>query len=254
MVDASNFSLGSAIMHMRIRTLSRLAFVIAALIVSSCSAGQAPVQSVAPQSPVLGPGLNLVQPLSAQRSSGANFTQPALIATDGDTGTLEAWPLHVGGGDSPQSISPNLGIAFDDLAANGNVVAIAASNQGVILYNVATGAKTTLPDPFGSADGITIDKNQNIYIGNSVQPTNSIVMYPAHDRQHPRDLTGCGFINLVFDVAADNEGDVFAAVFTQKFAARVIELPNGPNGPDPKQCVPVDIKPSQDYAGIVIDP
>src|SRR5215471_7233019 len=241
-------------MYVRIPTLARLAFVMAAVFVSSCSAGQAPVQSTAARAPVLEAGLELMQPFSMQRTSGVNFTQPALIATNGDTGTLEAWPIKNGGSDNPQTISPSLGIAFDDLAAHGSVVAIAATSQGVILYNVATGAQTTLADPFGSTNGIAMDRSENIFVGNSAQPDDTVVMYPSHDRQHPRDLTGCGFIKLVGDIAADDEGDVFVAVFTKTFASRILEFPNGPNGPDPKRCMPLDLKPSQGYSGIAIDP
>lgn len=242
-------------MDNRIQALARLACVVAAVLVSSCSAGQSPVQSSLPQPQYLGrQTIDFAQPFSTRQGSGSALTRPALIAADGDTGTLEFWPISSRGGDSPQTISPPLGIGFADLAAHGNVVAIAASSQGVILYNVATGAQATLPDPFGTAVGITIDKNENIYVANLTQPTDTIVMYPSHNRQHPRDLSGCGFIKFAYGVAADNEGDVFVAVFTPKFAARIVELPIGPNGPDPHRCMPLTLKSSGGYSGLIIDP
>jgi hypothetical protein len=244
-------------MRMPIQTFSQLALVIAAVILNACSAAQAPIHSSNPRSAIFDPGLNVAQAFSTQSISGVDLGQPALIATDDDTGALESWPIQLGGSNSPQTISPPLAIASDDLAAHGSVVAIAASNQGVILYDVVTGAQTMLSDPFGSTVGITMDENENIFVGNSAQPKDSIVMYPAHDRQHPRDLTGCGWIKIAVDVAADDEGDVFVSAFTQKGAARIIELPNGPNGPDPKHCVPLDLKPHHGqfgFTGIVVDP
>jgi len=242
-------------MHLRIQTLARLAFVTAAAIASSCSAGQAPIQGSGPRSPVLGQqSLSIAQPFSAAHGIGLAITRPALIAVDGDTGALEFWPIKNGGGHSPQTISPPLGIGYADLGAHGNVVAIASSTQGVVLYNVATGAQSSFPDPFGTALTIAIDKSENIYVANSTQPTDSVVVYPAHNRRHPRDLSGCGFIKLAGGVAADNEGDVFVAVLTPKFAARIIELPNGPNGPDPSRCMPLALKSSGGYSGVVIDP
>src|SRR5690242_1180725 len=228
-------------MHLRARPLARFAFVIAVVVICSCSAGQPPVGSS-------------LQPFTTQHRSGFALRRPALIAANGDTGTLEFWPIKSGGGDSPQPISPPLGVGFADLAAHGNVVAIAGGSQGVILYNVATGAQATLPDPFGIAAGIAIDKNENLYVTNLAQPTDTIVMYPSHNRQHPRDLSGCGFIKYAYGVAADNEGDIFAAVFTPQFAARIIELPNGPNGPDPNRCMPLALKSSGGYSGLIIDP
>src|SRR5690242_6890326 len=129
-------------MHLRARPLAQLAFVIAVVVICSCSAGQPPVGSS-------------LQPFTTQNRSGFALRRPALIAANGDTGTLEFWPIKSGGGDSPQPISPPLGVGFADLAAHGNVVAIAGGSQ------VATGAQATLPEPFGIATGIAIDKNEN---------------------------------------------------------------------------------------------
>jgi hypothetical protein len=228
---------------------ARLTFGIGVLFVAACSGG--------PQAPAaLGqPTQNLAAPFAEHSDVRPNFSTPAIIAVNGSTGALEAWPMKNGGSDSPQSISPPLGIGLGaGMAAHGNVVAIATSGPSVLLYNVATAAQTTLPDPFGSALDVAIDKNENIFVTNSTRPADTIVEYPKGDRQHPRDLTGCGLIDLTYGIAADNEGDVFVAVFTPRFAARVIELPNGPNGPEPHQCTALALKLSGGYSGLAIDP
>ncbi len=242
-------------MHIRIEPLARLALMATAVIVSSCSAGQAPVQNTAPQGPTFGqPALALAQPFAAQPDSRFAFTRPAIIATNASTGKLEFWPLKNGGSNNPQPISPPLGIGYSNLAAHGDVVAIAAGGPSVLLYNVAAAAKTTLPDPFGSAIDVAIDKNENVFVTNSTRPADTVVEYPNGDRQHPRNLSGCGLIDLSYGIAADNEGDIFVAVFTPRFASRIIELPNGPNGPEPHQCTELALKISGGYSGLAIDP
>ena len=245
-------------MQEQIKPLARLAFGIFGLFVAACSAGPSSTQSVGagPQTPALGqPTLNLSVPLESQANARSAFTRPAIIALSGDTGALEAWPITMGGGSNPQPISGPLGLGLGGgMASHGNVVAIATSGPSVLLYNVATGAQTTLPDPFGSALDIAIDKNENIFVTNSTRPADTVVEYPKGDRQHPRNLSGCGLIDLSYGIAADNEGDIFVAVFTPRFAARVIEFPNGPNGPEPHQCFELALKISGGYSGLAIDP
>jgi len=244
-------------MQEQIKHFARLTFGIVALFVAACSAGPSSTPPIGggPQAPAFGrPTLNLAQPFAAQNGVRPNFSRPAIIAVSGDTGDLEAWPIQMGDGSNPQQISGPLGSPFAGLAAHRDVVVLATGGPNVILYNVVTAAKTTLPDPFGSALDVAIDKNENIFVTNSTRPADTVVEYPKGDRQHPRDLSGCGLIDLTYGIAADNEGDVFVAVFTPRFAARVIEFPNGPNGPEPHQCTELALKLSGGYSGLAIDP
>ncbi|HET9343676.1 MAG TPA: hypothetical protein VFO25_12255 [Candidatus Eremiobacteraceae bacterium] len=244
-------------MQEHINPIARLAFGVVGLFVAACSAGPSSTPSIGtgPRAPAFGqPALNLSAPFAAHPDVRSAFTRPAIIAVSGDTGELEAWPITMGGGSNPQPISGPLGLGFTSLAAHGNVVAIATSGPSVLLYNVATAAQTTLPDPFGSALDVAIDKNENIFVTNSTRPADTVVEYPRGDRQHPRDLSGCGLIDLSYGIAADNEGDIFVAVFTPRFAARIIEMPNGANGPEPHQCFELALKISGGYSGLAIDP
>lgn len=244
-------------MHEHIKSIARLAFAVVGLFVAACSAGPSSTPSIGtgPRAAAFErPTLNLSGQFAAQPNARFAFTRPAIIAVSGDNGELEAWPITMGGGSNPQPISGPLGLGFSSLAAHGNLVAIAPSGPSVILYNVTTGAQATLPDPFGSALDVAIDKNENIFVTNSARPADTVVEYPKGDRQHPRNLSGCGLINLTYGIAADNEGDIFVAVFTPRFASRVIEFPNGPNGPEPHQCFELALKISGGYSGLAIDP
>lgn len=65
----------------------------------------------------------------------------------------------------------------------------------------------TLPDPFGTATDIAVDKNENIYAANYVSAkSGNIGVYPANSRAHPKKLV-CSSIVSVFGVSVDNEGD-----------------------------------------------
>jgi len=244
-------------MQEQIKHFAPLTSGIVVLFVAACSAGPSSTPPIGgPQAPpAFGqPTLNLAQRFAEQRDARPNFSTPAIIALSGDSGDLEAWPIRMGGGSNPQQISGPLGSPFAGLAAHGDVVVIANGGPNVILYNVAAATQTTLPDPFGAALDAAIDKNENIFVTSSMRPADTVVEYPKSDRRHPRDLSGCGLIDLTYGLAVDDEGDIFVAVFTPRFAARVIELPNGPNGPEPHQCVELPLKLSGGYSGIAIDP
>lgn len=191
--------------------------------------------------------------------SGINARQdslriPALIAVNTTTGALETWPIRPGGGNNPQTISRPLGVGSAvGMVANGHVLAIPKGHpSGVVIYNVTTKSAHTLPDPFGSPGDIAIGKDGAIYVVNFTNPSN-VAMYRAGSSQ-PKKLV-CKLLNLGESIAVDNEGDIFVGGFGHGGFAGVVEIPNGPGGPEPENCTALHLTPgSTAVAGMAIDP
>jgi hypothetical protein len=197
----------------------------------------------------LGPSSNSV-------FSGVNAAQdalktPALIAVNAN-GALESWPIRPGGGTHPQILSNPLAQAFG-MVANGHVVAIANEHpSGVVVYNVTTKNKRTLPDPYGVAVDIAIGKNAALYVLNFASPAN-VAMYPAGSSQ-PKKLV-CNVLGNGQAIAVDNEGDIFINGYGRDNATGVFEIPNGPNGPQPNKCAALHLQAEPGYvAGLALDP
>lgn len=184
----------------------------------------------------------------------AALQTPALIAADGDTGVLEYWPIAPHGGSHPTPISKPLGIGSSfGLAANGRVVAAAEQNPpAVVIYNLTTQHKAVLADPFGIPFDIAIDKNANLFVINSARPDNVTMFAPGAP---PRELQ-CAAIYIAAGIAADNEGDVFVSGYSKTSNGEdVVEIPNGPNGPQPQNCSELNIGRGSGYsAGLAVDP
>lgn len=177
---------------------------------------------------------------------------PQLIAGNSNLGVLQSWPLDPKGGSHPQTISKSLGISYYGMAANGNVVAI-ADGRRVIVYNVATKSKTMMANPYGFGIDIAIDKNASLYVINIAKPVGNVTMYPQGMPQ-PTKLV-CRYVGTPEYVAVDNEGDIFVNGYGRAGYPSVIEIPNGPNGPDPQNCSIVPIRPEGGYVGgVAIDP
>jgi hypothetical protein len=202
----------------------------------------------------------LVPSRSAQSPSGPDaltdvLGKPALIALDSGTGALVFWPIRPKGGNHPRTLSKPLGLSgASSMVANGNVVAIANRYPPeVVLYDVKTKAQSTLSDPYGTPLDIAIDRNAALYVLNFANPTGNVAMYPAGSPQ-PKKL-GCRFMKVGDSIAVDNEGDIFINGIERNGFYGVVEIPNGPGGPEPRNCTRLRLKQEPGYdAGLAVDP
>ena len=224
-----------------IRLLEVGFFILTTALVACTSASQR--SSIAPLVP--GPGALVVHQPQAQPAR--------LITMSSQTGRLEAWPVQRGGGGDPEPFTPplNLGDA-NPLLTFGDVVAMTGANPPrVILYNVKTATTRLLPDPFGTPIGIAAGKDATIYAINIAKKGAPVTMYrpPAHRAVE----LSCGLMNTGEAIAVDNEGDIFIDGYGKD--GNVVEIPNGPNGPEPQNCVSLPLKGNAGYvAGIAVDP
>jgi hypothetical protein len=149
-----------------------------------------------------------------------------------------------------------LGAGFaTGMAADGQMIVMAAeSPAGVVVYHIPTQTKRTFSDPFGIPIDIAIDKNEALFVVNVASPNGNIGMYPPHSG-HAVELD-CRFIGLPEAVAVDNEGDIFVNGYLRHTGvAEVVEIPTGPGGPEPQNCVRLALNAEPGYvAGIAIDP
>lgn len=179
---------------------------------------------------------------------------PELIAVDG-RGALQFWPIAPDGGNHPQRISQPLGIGYaGGIAAHGNVLAIAGETPAqVVTYNVATGQRRVLADTFGTPVDIAIDKKLNLFVANISKPVGNVTMFTPGSQQGQK--LSCKYINLPEAIAVDNEGDIFTNGYGPQNRAGVVEIPNGPNGPEPQNCSLLALKAQPGYiGGLAVDP
>jgi hypothetical protein len=220
------------------------ALCVAAAILSGCGGVNStnPMQSAE--------DLNRADVLAA----GAGIKTPALLGVNGD-GVLEYYPITSHGGSNPKKIATLRGLyAAWSMVGNGTQVAIL--NQGppsVYLYDVASGKKKVLNDPFGSPVDIAIDKNANLFVLNyETVNAGSIAMYPAGSSR-AKELD-CKYLGGGQGIAADNEGDIFVNGFGKK-GGGVTEIPNGPHGLEPQNCKRLALLPEKGYpSGVAVDP
>lgn len=181
---------------------------------------------------------------------------PALVAFNRNDGTLEFWPIRRGGGNHPQQISGPLEAGVvTNMAGDGQAVAMAAYDPAaVVVFHIPTQTKRTFPDPFGIPIDIAIDKNEALYVANLGSPNGNITMYPPESPHAV--LLDCRLVGLPEAVAVDNEGDIFVNGYLRRTqAAGVVEIPVGPGGPEPQNCVRLQLKAERGYvAGIAVDP
>lgn len=183
----------------------------------------------------------------------AVLNPPALVALNGNTGVLEMWPIQHGGGTHPQALTNSLGLNSSGMAADGDVVILANQhNPAVLLINVVTKNRRTLPDPFGTPLDIAIGKHKAIYVLN-LAGTGNVAMYRPGSTQ-PIELA-CGKIGFGEAIAVDNEANIYINGYGPRAGPGVVEIPNGPNGPEPQNCKRLDLKEETGYvAGLAIDP
>jgi hypothetical protein len=233
-------------MTFRFSSLRLLVLAFSGALIAACSG--TPAAGPLERAPQPGVGDGIFQ--GVQHNA---LTPPALIGFDNRSGRLVFWPMQQGGGSHPQPVSGPLGLGYGSLAANGNVVAIAAQfPPQVVLFDVISQTATTLHDPYGTPVDIAVDKNGAIYVVNLTQTISNVTMYPAGSTQ-PRKLV-CGKSTFGLNIAVDNEGDIFVNGFGPKNWAGVVEIPNGPLGPEPQNCTRLLLKREQASAGLAIDP
>src|ERR1700730_9904845 len=180
---------------------------------------------------------------------------PALIAVNPNSGALESWPIKPGGGSHPQTVTGPLGLhSSNSMAGNGHVVAVTDNYPPqVVIYNFDTQRSRTLADPFGTPVDIAIDRNANLYVINISNPTSNVAMY-AKGSSNPTKLD-CRHLGTGEAIAVDNEGDIFVNGYVRSGFGGVVEIPNGPTGPQPQNCSILNLKGEAGYgAGIAVDP
>lgn len=213
---------------------------------------------------VLAAGCAAISPLSEPRNAllpsnaelRAALIGPAVIAVNGVDGTLEYWPMQKGGSRHPIALG-SLTHLFDitGMVANGNMLAMADGNPNEVLeYDVGTGAVSTLPDPFGSPADIAIGKDASLYVVNLTKAEGNVTMYPGGS-PNPVELT-CPFLHQGGKIAVDDEGDIFVTAFASFNTEGVVEIPTGPDGPEPRRCMQLNqLMPAEGYIqGLLIDP
>jgi hypothetical protein len=188
-------------------------------------------------------------------TSGAALKTPALIAVNSNSGALEYWPMQPGGDNHPVRIS-NKGL-FNGfgLVASGHVVSFASQNPPEVLqFDVDTKMQNTLPDPFGTPVDIAIGKDKSLYVVNDVKAYSNVVMYPGGSPT-PKKLVCAAISRYATNIAVDNEGDIYVGGYIGRNTTDVVEIPNGPNGPDPTRCTQLSLGLGPAYmAGLVVDP
>jgi hypothetical protein len=119
---------------------------------------------------------------------------------------------------------------------------------------VLTKKQSTMPDPYGTPIDIAIGKDGSLYVLNIAKPDGNVAWYPGGSSQ-PKELT-CPYTYLPEATAVDNEGDIFVQGYGHGRFTGVVEIPNGPSGPQSGQCMKLPVR-SEDgtyTGGVAIDP
>jgi len=218
---------------------------MAALTIAGCSA-----------STLASSGQQLVSPRTVTNSVASNAqSNPELLAINSTTGALEFWPRSSSGGKHPQALSqPGVFDGFG-LAAFGSVVAFANQYPAeVIEFNVQTKTERTLPDPYGKPVDIAIGADRSISVADFVSGSSGNVAYYPPGSQRATELS-CQFVGDPTQVAVDDEGDIFVNGYSPgQNNAGVVEIPDGPNGPEPKNCFRLNLRAEGGPAGLIVDP
>jgi hypothetical protein len=201
---------------------------------SACSAGGAtdPVTGSAPERSPNGLDSGL-------------FKNPALIAFDNSSGTLEYWTIRDGGSHKPIAITSSLRIdSASGMGADGMFLTIASTSPSeLVTYNLHNQVEQVYPDPSGPPVDITLAKGDTAYVLDEA----NVVGYPL-DRSAGRPFS-CPYINEAVSIAADDQSDVFVSGYGPSYAG-VVEFPTSS-----WTCTPLDLKPELGViGGIGIDP
>jgi hypothetical protein len=180
---------------------------------------------------------------------------PALIAVDYYKSELEYWPITSGLHPKP-TLVPGISHLGNPggLAANGERIAM-ATGSGVLVVDVARGTETRLPPADGYPLDVAIDKHGTVYLVSIFGHTANGIVTIYEPAKKPREV-GCSLLQNAETIAVDNEGNIFLNQIGGTAGVGVVEIPNGPGGPDGAKCKKLDLKPAEyGYAaGIAIDP
>jgi hypothetical protein len=181
---------------------------------------------------------------------GGDLRGPVLIAFSGDTHTLQYWPINPKGGSNPKALSGPSGVGQPGgLAANGQRIAITNGNE-VVVYDLRSKMQTAMSDPNGYPVDIAIGKSGALYVANILGTTSNVTVF--NPGSPPQELS-CKLLNGPAGIAVDNENDIF--VNQNGTPSGVVEIPNGPRGPDPQHCKVLNLKAETGYAaGVAVDP
>jgi hypothetical protein len=190
--------------------------------------------------------------IDAGATSGA-LKGPLVIAVDGNNGSLEGYPMQPGGSNKPRQLTKKGLFGYGGIVANGHVVAaLAQYPPGIVLYDLDTGTSKTLPDPNGTPVDMATGKDDSLYVINFGKGPTNVTWYPG-GQANPKKLL-CNAQNTSENIAVDNEGDIFLNGYSNN-NIDVVEIPNGPNGPEPGKCKALSLQPETGYeAGLAIDP
>ncbi|MBV8147617.1 MAG: hypothetical protein JO092_00835 [Candidatus Eremiobacteraeota bacterium] len=222
------------------RSLAWVVLPALAFGLTSCASQNAPLRPVLPAAPVSGV---------------ASPEQGMLVSLNTNTGRLEYWPIAVGGGHHPTPLSGPLGIhsAFAAAAFGNTVVLANQTPPEIVLYNVSTQSRSTLPDTYGTPIDVAVDRQENLYVLNLVKSVGNIAVYPDGGTGTPFELN-CAMLGLGEYIAVDNEGDVFVNGYPPHGAAGVIEIPNATSAA-PEACSRLPLRGEPGYVGgVAVDP
>ena len=197
------------------------------------------------------PAAGTTQAASAKRDT---IRTPALVVVT-PNGILKYYPVKASGGRQPIEITKVPGVRrASSMAADGRELAIADQGKpGVVLYDLTTKTARVFTDPYGVPIDVAVGRNADVYLLNEAgSSASSVVRYPAYSRE-PEEIT-CKDLVRGVAIATDNEGDVFVNGYGAK-SAGVVEIPNGPNGPQSGRCERLALQPEPGYvAGLAVDP
>src|ERR1700722_11136530 len=176
--------------------------------------------------------------------------QPALVAVALQVLGLEYWPIVAHGSSKPRTITKKLNLGGASLVAKGET--IYATADGVLVYDIKTRMQGTMADPFGTPVDIAIGKDSSVSVINDVKATGNVAWYP--NGSGPAQELTCKYIEVGEAIAVDNEGDIFIQGYEKGNSAGVIEIPNGPNGPQSGTCKRLRLIPGDTPAGLAIEP
>lgn len=178
---------------------------------------------------------------------------PALVAVTGLVEGLEYWTIVPHGSSKPRTITKKLTLGYSSLVAKGNVIYAATEGPPqVLVYDIKTRMQGTMADPFGTPIDIAIGRDSSLYVINDVHSGGNVAWYPKGSG--PAQELTCKYIQVGEAIAVDNEGNVFVQGYEKGNSAGVVEIPNGPNGPQSGTCKRLRLIPGDTPAGLAIEP
>ena len=184
----------------------------------------------------------------------SDLTGPLLIAVNSKVGALEAYRIQPGGSNHARLLTKAGLFGYGNLVANGHVVVglVPYPTPEVLVYDLDSHTSKTLPDPNGTPVDIAIGKDGSLYVINFAKsPPTNVTWYPRGN-PNPKKLV-CAVQNISDSIAVDNESNIFLNGYNSTTTG-VVEIPNGPSGPEPGKCKQLQLQPENSDTGLAIDP